>query len=159
MNDCNSIISRMLEAPLEELDPASEGEIAEHLRGCASCRAAAEAIVVETRALGEWRSPMGDPDLDAILVRAGVPAEKAASTGMGRRNGTKAWLGLAAAAALATVLLRPSPPPMPGEGPTPRTPSPPPLVEAAPGRDVVVLPTRNPDITVVWFYDSEESAP
>jgi hypothetical protein len=40
----------------------------------------------------------------------------------------------------------------PPRAPTMLDPSPLPTVEAAPGRTVAVLPTDNPDITVLWFF-------
>jgi hypothetical protein len=48
------------------------------------------------------------------------------------------------------------PPPLPGRAtPAARTEAALPLVESSPGRDVAVMPTNDPDITILWFFPGE----
>jgi hypothetical protein len=107
-------------------------------------------------------------DMDALLARV-AGAEPASATsavrGARRRHRTASlsrwtrWSAVALAASLATLLLVTHETGMgPGgrSAPAPTAAStqlgPPPTVESAPGRDVAVIPTDNPNITVVWYF-------
>jgi len=153
---CAEARERMLEAEPGELRPDARGPLAEHIAACSSCAAAAEQILVLESALGEHLSRVPHLDPAEIVARAGsgrrpvrrpAPARRVAH---GRRR--QLWLTVAAAAALAGVLLWPRPPrSLPGTPVSvPRLD--PPAVEAPVGRDLAVLRTSNPDITVLWFF-------
>jgi hypothetical protein len=168
MRDCVVHRERLLEASPSELrqalararaaDPRAEGVGADigsarfemHLACCPACLAAAERVVegldaLDT-ALGD-RSSGVDPV--AIVERA------RAADGKGRppwARSDRLAAALLAAAAVALVFLRPP------SGPSPHPPAAvaaqptEPDVEAPAGRNVAVLSTDNPDITVLWIF-------
>jgi len=97
-------------------------------------------------------------DVTALLARARIAAPRE----LPRPGRPRVPLGriavLAAAAALAGVLvLGDSEPPLPvgADLPSPRPAAPPPLVEPAADQNVAVIPTRNPDITIVWIFQGD----
>ena len=152
MNSCRDIRVLLLEAELDELAGDGSSPVAEHVRSCAGCRDLAHRIVEETEGLGSYLSRgAAAPDVDAILGAAGMgeaapePPPQVLPFAPWRR-----WTALAAAAAVAGLFfLRADHAPQ-VVGPVAfQTP---PLVEAAPDRNVAVMPTANPDITVLWFF-------
>lgn len=172
--NCERALDRMLEAEPAELRGEGGTELARHIRGCPRCQRTAGVLVAELSALDaalDAYAEEGDPEVaaDAALaaIRAGSVPGRARPHRGGRMRATRglaarlgAGLGLAAAAALAALLLRgpsgPTPPPPSAAGsPDPREPAV--AVTPPPGRGAAVLQTRNPDITVVWLYDREES--
>lgn len=160
MTECNALQDKLLTASPAELRGAGDTPLARHLAGCASCRERAQRIVALTEVLARrLDAPAGVPDVEAILARArrdsdaGARAPRARGTGRRSTRRHLPWLGLAAAAVLAAVLLRPVPrPTAPSTGPAPGLEADLPLVESAPGNDVAVLPTADPDITILWFF-------
>lgn len=152
MNSCRDMRVLLLEADLDELAGDGSSPVAEHVRACAGCRDIAGRIVEETRGLDSYLSRGASaPDVDAILGAVGVgdaatdPPPRVLPFTPWRR-----WTALAAAAAVAGLFfLRADDAPQ-VVGPVAfQTP---PLVEAAPDRNVAVMPTANPDITVLWFF-------
>jgi predicted anti-sigma-YlaC factor YlaD len=151
------VLDRLLVADLDELEGRTDTPLARHLRVCPSCRAAARRIVEDTAILAARLAVDAErPDADALLAaaRAADPRAAVGLASAGWRLGPRelSWLGLAAAAGLAAVLLRPPPTPPDRSAASDVSAAALPLVEAAPDRDVAVLPTRDPDITVVWFF-------
>ena len=156
MSFCDRLRDLMLEADLSELEGLGETEVATHVRACDACRERARRILTGTALLGEALSePSEIPDLDGILRRAGVagPAGSAPlGPTRGRRPPWSGWTMTAAAAMAAGLLLfgerHPVPPdPLPSAQAAAM-----PLVEAAPGSNVAIIPTENPRVTVLWFY-------
>lgn len=154
---CAEARKRLLEAGPDELRPDHDGPLAAHLLVCRPCDAAAQTIRSFEADLAAQLG--GGPRVDAAevvrkaLAADGAPPELSAARRRARSwTGREAWLALAMAAAIAVVFLWPRPPrPLPGT----RMPTPaidPPAVEAPAGHDVAVLPTSNPDITVLWFF-------
>lgn len=148
--DCTTVLPLLLEAEPDELRGQGASALATHLRGCASCAAWARLVLDAEAALDAHldSAPAGF-DFDAVLAAANAPpapGRKARLPAWGR------WSGLAAAAAAAALLLLADgePPPLPAVA---RAAAPPPVVEAAPGHTVAVMATRDPDITVLWFFD------
>jgi predicted anti-sigma-YlaC factor YlaD len=141
---CQTAREAMLDAELDELRGTGSSELAEHLRGCAACRARAGAIVE------------GYASLDAGL-RALRPAHAGARvTPIGRRRSRYAWLPLplAAAAVLALLLARPASEPLPDVQALARRISPErPVVQPPAGKQAVVM-MKN-DVTIVWLYNQE----
>jgi hypothetical protein len=120
--------------------------------------AAADAALAAVRA-----GTSGDvPPLDARTRTphgARVPAATEPRNGEARRRWPRrAWVPLAAAAGLATVLVlaredRPVP------GPAPERPAIGARVSVVPPTDrgAAIMETANPNITIVWLYEREES--
>jgi len=155
-------------------DPRAEGvgagidsaRFETHLASCPTCLAAAERVVEGLDALDRALDMGPDMGLDMGLDTAlddrssGVDPvailERArAAAGKGRPSWARSdrmAAALLAAAAVALVFVRPP------SGPSPHPPSAVaarptgPDVEAPAGRNVAVLSTDNPDITVLWIF-------
>lgn len=148
--DCTAARERMLEADPAELRGDGDGPLAGHLRACAACRARAGLILA------------GQAELDAALWALASPSPGRKVIPLRPRAGWRVRPGPAAAsfaalaAAVAGVMLaRPHPRPAPGVTadqiakllfPTP------PVARAEGGRNVAVLETSDPGVTVVWVY-------
>jgi len=168
MTDCASCRERLMEASPAELrrvvagrpegrvtsvgpsGPGSKG-IAGHLARCPACRAEVERVVDGLDALDmALDGPPDGIDVDLVLRRARNEQDRA-----GRRwprHPVRIAAALLAAATLALLFRQQS------DGPPPR---PTPVIAALPsvpdvevpaGRNVAVLPTDNPAITVLWFF-------
>ena len=150
MSLCAEIRELMLEAEPRALSGEGDDAVAHHLRNCPACAELGRRILDDAEDLrtflGGWRET---PDVDAILEAAGH-FDKAPATVLSFPR-WRTWAVAAAAAVVAGLLL------IPGEAPlveSPRrAPPTPPLVEVAPGQNVAVMATANPDITVLWFYN------
>jgi hypothetical protein len=146
--NCAAALDLMLEADLADLESPSDSELGRHLGECASCRAAAQRILLAERTLREQlatASPLGTADaaLRAALARSA-------------RRGRLIRLGvpLAAAAGLLVFLVGRERSLQLGQPLAVAPPLPPPMlrVTAPPGRNVAVLRTDNPDVVVFWFF-------
>lgn len=158
MTRCSEVRDRLLDADPGELEGRGSSPVAAHVRACPACRARARRILDAQAALDGALSEM------AAGVAVGVdPAEARSQVERRRRSRRRVVWGVVAplaAAAVGAVALfgtgRPSDPGAPmGTVPTWALPG---LgaggsgtVVSAGGEGVAVLPTRNPDITVVWF--------
>jgi hypothetical protein len=90
---CLTILDRMLEAELDELDGRGDSALAGHIRECARCRAVAKQLRLNTARLG-----------DVIQqARPSRPSVRAARRAGGRRAGRVGVLGVAAALTLMAV--------------------------------------------------------
>lgn len=170
---CETALERMLEAEPETLRGEGDGELVRHLAGCARCARIAATLVEESdavdRALDEWAGEISaDATADAALaaIRA-TPTDEVAPPGFDQGSGAvgvrrvsrrtwmrRAWVPLAAAAALAGILFltrheMPFPPASGSDGPAvePRV-----SVTPPPDRNVAIMETENPNITIVWLY-------
>lgn len=170
---CDTALDRMLEAEPSELRGVGDGELAAHIAACGRCSRIAATLLDELGALDSALAGFGkrhdaDAAADAALaaVRGGVgagrapgpPARDGARVGPGWRTWTRgAWVPLAAAAALAAVLLARDDAPV--DGPVRRAPGVEPRVSVTPPEDqgAAILETANPNITIVWLYEREES--
>ena len=164
MSACAPFRELLLEAEAAELRGEGESPLARHVRACSSCARAAALILEETARLDALLSEAPPLDVDALLIRAGMAsAGAAAPVGIHRpapgapphrRFSRRLWVPTAAAAALAALVMWQA-----DEMQTPPASVTaavehgiPPLVEPAPGQDVAVLQTADPDITVVWLF-------
>jgi hypothetical protein len=160
---CADALEAMLEADPHELRDWEDTELSRHLRECGRCRSVAVAILEDEALLARGlESTVPHPDLDRIIDQAlgANPTSTKASTNptaSGRilrfpRKRTVATLfPLAAAAALAALLLGRSPE-LPGDPYHPAPEAPGLGLEVPEGRNVAVLATKNPEITVLWFF-------
>jgi anti-sigma factor RsiW len=150
MNACPDRVGALLEAEPDELAGRADSDLARHIAGCDACREAAASLRRATLSLDRvLASPGAGPDMDALLSRA-----RHRETTVVRRAFPRAlWIGLAAAASFAALLLL-----GPDRRPTPVAPVAAtsvrelPTVESAGDADLAVLPTDNPNITVIWFF-------
>jgi hypothetical protein len=146
---CRERLDAMLEADPHELAGRGESALAVHVRSCSQCRNAAQAILDATARLDAvLDAPGRAPDIEAILTRARLRVTP--SPPAKRRHSAKRWVALAAAGIAALMVMgrrEPAPPES-----TPARLVTPPLVEVADDANVAVLPTRDPDITILWFF-------
>ena len=154
---CAEARLRLLEVEPHELEAGRGDELADHIAGCAACAADVAHLLAFQRELDDVLGRVPQLDAAEIVRRARTPrgdGRRGADRGPGRVawRRRETWLSLAAAAALVLVVLWQRPPrAMPGD-PWSAPLVDPPTLEAPAGRDVAVLPTSNPDITVIWFF-------
>ena len=150
--------------------PNPSAEHADHLAECPECRALADEILGAESALRDGLDSV-EPDVDVVaaLDRARKTHQAAAHQTARRRRRWQVAVPLAAAALGGTILMgRPSSVPGPGFNPAtvpafdPATVraaralglvGPRPVVKVEGDQRVAVLPTRNPNITVIWFME------
>jgi len=148
--ECAAARALLLEADPAELRGEGGSPLAAHLRACAGCRAAADAILA------------GEAELDAALRTLARPSEETRVIPLRpwRVGGMRIAPAVASFAALAAVvaavmLARPHPSPPRGASAEQiaRLMFPvPPVARAEGGRSVAVLKTSDPGVTVVWVY-------
>ena len=148
--NCVEATQLLLEADPTELHGEDRTPLSLHLQTCSRCRTAAEHVLEQEGNLREFFT----------AVRPRTPADIAlqrVSWQTRQRSRRRLWLGLApalAAAGIAGILL------VGNGGLTPAEPGQaiatglelPPLVETAPGQQVAVFETDNPNIVVVWSF-------
>lgn len=151
---CAEAFDEILEADVEVLQGLGKGPLVRHLRECPRCATRARAVLAGAGALGlEMSEHVPALDLDALLDQALDPGRnRARIVSIRRRALGFGLIPLAAAAALVSLFLR-TEPNLPGD---PLPPSP--AVSASldvgvpEGRNVAVLATNDPDITVLWLF-------
>jgi predicted anti-sigma-YlaC factor YlaD len=157
---CEIARDRILEADPSELNNDVTGDLAEHLAGCDACRALAGRVLKSERTLAGAIAAM-EPgrDVDAALAR--VPRRQGWGSVWGWRGAGLA-LPLAAAAVVALVMLKPPgdsgqavafDPSAPVVARTLGWDRPAPVVRSISHSSIAILPTDNPDITIVWFMN------
>lgn len=179
---CDEALERMLEAGPAELRGEADTGLAAHIAACDRCAAVAAAMLEEAdavdAALDEYAvgRPMGEAagadaptghhtaaDAAADAALAAVREEAAGAIPLAQPTAPwirRAWVPLAAAAALAAVLvLRQAPAPLPMGAPPSDEPTVQPRVSVTPPADkgAAIMATENPNITIVWLYEREES--
>ncbi|MDH3457315.1 MAG: hypothetical protein OER90_10785 [Gemmatimonadota bacterium] len=147
---CAEAVQHLMEADPGELRGEQDSPLSAHVRSCAQCRAVADRILEQEQTLREMMAS----------VRPRVPADEALQRAWWHarlRSRRRLLLGLApalAAAGLAGILI------VGNGGLTPAEPGQaiaidwerPPLVETAPGQQIAVFETDNPNIVVVWSF-------
>jgi hypothetical protein len=144
---CNRWHDSLLDASLDELRGTGSSPLATHVRSCTGCGGAARTLLEATATL---HADLGSPSppsaatVDDLLARAGLRSHPV--------RGRRLWprLGAAAAAVLALLSLPSRETPVAFRTPTTEV-SPAPMLEEGDG-NAAILPTRNPDITVIWFF-------
>lgn len=150
---CDAARELLLTADPAELDGRTGSPLADHLRTCAACRAAAERLVMAQRA---WSEALGGGPGQTSGAEREAAQVALRSAGHRRATARRVRLGLPlAAAVLAGLLVLHRNPessfslPGPDAGPVPARFA----VTAPPGRNVLVL--QQPDtahVIVVWFF-------
>ena len=171
MSNCKRPLEPMLTAELAELEGIAVTDLGRHVRVCPHCSAAARKILAANAVLDASLAEGRAIYSGSLLARARSTEQ---APGMGRFRWSGGWLaigptlGWAAGAigvlAFATVLLVVAP----RHEPLPDAESPPGLTAAelttqpplihAPGYDVAVIPTENPDVTIIWFSKENDDA-
>ena len=157
MTDCSTTRDWIVEADVEELRHGASGEHGGHLAACPVCRALADEILGAEEALDELLGS-ARPALD---VEAALAQAREAHQVARRHRHWQMAVPLSAAALGGLLLLaRPSPTPVsefdPATVAAARTlglAGRRPLVRADSHESVAVLPTGNPNITVIWFME------
>jgi anti-sigma factor RsiW len=148
---CDEAYPLLFEADPDELRGESDSHLSDHLRSCTRCRTLAGRINREEDRL---RTAL-------VSVRPRISpkeASKRAEQEARLRHRREIWQGIApvaAAAGLAGILLVSTGSPSPGsldELTTTVQVALPPVVETAPGQQVAVFETDNPNIVVVWSF-------
>jgi hypothetical protein len=149
-----SRLDELLEVDVDVLVGEGDSELAGHIRGCSHCAEAARAIRASTARLeAVLATPSASLDVDALLARARLDAAPAPTR---ERYRWARWAVPAAAVLAGLWAIGDRDPPLPGRAtPAARTEAALPLVESSPGRDVAVMPTNDPDITILWFFPGE----
>lgn len=155
MTACAVWAERLVVAAPEELSGMVETELSRHIRDCRRCAAETHKIAAANEAL---RVAVSSPEVDAaeLIDRARHAEADEQRTTVQRlaRAPRIVWSAMAAsvaaAAVIAVLLLR-----MPTLEPLPLPVRPLALVDAG-DHNLVVMPTRNPDITILWFYKETE---
>jgi hypothetical protein len=146
---CTDARAALLEADPVELRGEAETAVSLHLRECAACRAAADAILATEAAAGRW--------IETRAPRRGVADALARGRSAGRRRRWRWAAPVAAAAGIAALvfLTRPAagPPSARPAGATAAASAPGGVAARAPaGRNVAVFATADPEIVVIWLY-------
>jgi hypothetical protein len=150
---CSEAVELLLEADVAELDGTGDSALAAHVRRCDPCRARAAQILSVTGDLSDA--------LDDLATRI-APTLDPADVRVRPRVHWRVLVPLAAAGIGALMLLPKGPDSF---APVPFA-EPPAWASGEAGRvargvmvqsdlheKIAVLPTQNPDITVVWFMD------
>ena len=153
MSDCPRA-SELLTADVETLRGLTDSDLARHIATCPDCQTTAARVLAATVALSEALDDIPAPDA-ALLMRRDVGPR----TGWWRfPHAPLRWVlpvaGTAASAAALYLALAVPGPALEGEPWSPPSRMIPPLVDA-PGHDVVVFPTTDPDITIIWLVKGE----
>lgn len=147
--NCTEARAALLEADPMELRGEAETAVSLHLRECAACRAAADAILATEAAAGRWIETRAPRRGAADVVARGRSAAQR------RRRARWGWLvPLAAAAGIVTLIVtQPGPHPPGGDvGVVPEPAAGRIAVEAPAGRNVAVFETADPNIVIIWLF-------
>ncbi|MDE0452369.1 MAG: hypothetical protein OXI90_11475 [Gammaproteobacteria bacterium] len=156
MTACGVWVKRLVMASPEEFSGMVETKLSRHVRDCPRCAAKARRILSANEAL---RVAISGPEVDAAGLIERAHHAGADETATGRKRWPTVpklvWSAMAAASVTAAALI---------VVPLLRTPvleplsphvRPQPLVDAI-DYNLVVMPTRNPDITILWYYKETE---
>lgn len=133
--NCTECRAALLTADRAVLRGEQDGEIAAHLRGCASCRRTS--LVLE-----------GGSDL---LAEMSASRSVVQVSRRGRRGGRIAVLAGAAAATIAGILLAVPRKPEVAAKPARLTTASGVSLTPAAGQRVIEIPSHDPNVTIVWF--------
>ena len=173
MSACDRPAGPLLTAELDELAGEADTELGRHVRDCPHCSAAARKILAANGTLNASLAEEGVLHAESLITRA-RSKEKTAVSGRAwwqvRAPAVpSAWRWIPAAAAVGTLAVAAillavvgSEKSLPGPEWHADTTSPgyaaQPLLVDAPGYNVAVIPTANPDITIFWFSKENDDA-
>lgn len=163
MSACHRPVEALLTAELDELAGEADTELGRHVRDCPHCSAAARKILAANEALNASLSQRRVLHSASLLARArsrehapraSRPRWRARWLAYGPLGWVGAGIGLVAVATVLLVLTlprEPLPSPELAAEQTAAGRASQPLMVDAPGYDVAVIPTENPDVTIIWF--------
>ncbi|MCY3818124.1 MAG: hypothetical protein OXH52_02000 [Gammaproteobacteria bacterium] len=153
--DADDVMQEVMIRVIRSIETWPAGDLSRHVRDCPRCAAEGRRILAANEAL-RYVMSNGEVDAARLIERARHDATDEPRPAPRRfaRAPKIAWSALAASMATATVavVLLMQPPTL---EPLPLPERPQPLVDAA-DYNLVVMPTRDPDITVLWFYRETE---
>lgn len=173
MSTCDHPVEALLTAELDELAGEADTELGRLVRDCPHCSAASRRILAANVALNAALDEGRVLHADSLIARARSEEEAAvAGRTWWRARATAvppAWRWMPAAAAVGTLSIAAillavvgSEEPLPGPEWNPDAAMPEfaaqPLLVDAPGYNVAVIPTANPDITIFWFSKENDDA-
>ena len=172
MTSCDRPLDGLLSAELDELAGRAETELSRHVRVCPHCSARARKILAASGALHRGLDAgraVDAVDKEALIARARSETSTRRFTWRDTRWSAPFgdWAGLRAAAALGamavvaiTVLFAVGgrEETLPDAESLPEPIHNKPLLVDAPGYNVAVIPTTNPDITIFWFSKENDDA-
>ncbi|MYD98041.1 MAG: hypothetical protein F4X98_11755 [Gammaproteobacteria bacterium] len=155
-------LAELLTAEPDELAARTGSDLARHIRECPHCTTAARAMLAANDGFREVLEFPGRVDVDAVLRKAHTATTRS-------RPGRRAWFTVPAparvvaatslvaafAVAVALKMHNQADKPLPNKQWTPLAEEQPVLVDA-PGYNVAVIPTTNPDITIFWFFKEND---
>ncbi|MDE0037487.1 MAG: hypothetical protein OXU77_07990 [Gammaproteobacteria bacterium] len=170
MSACKRPVDPLLTAELDELAGEADTELGRHVRDCPRCSATARKILAANVSLNASLAERRVLPGESLIARArSMQISPAAGRAWWRAQmpvAQPAWRWVPAAAAVGTLAIAAillavigSEESLPGPEWDPNQTTPDyagqPLLVDAPGYNVAVIPTANPDITIIWF--SKES--
>lgn len=173
MSTCDHPVEPLLTAELDELAGDADTELGRLVRDCPHCSAAARKILAANVALNASLAEGRIQHADSLITRARSKDQTAVAGRSWWRArapvAPPAWRWTPAAAAVGTLAVAAvllavvgSEEPLPGPEWNPDTTTneyaAQPLLVDAPGYNVAVIPTANPDITVFWFSKENDDA-
>lgn len=164
-------VEALLTAELDELAGEADTELGRLVRDCPHYAAAARKILAANEALNASLAESRVLHADSLITRA-RSRERTAVPGRTRwgvrvSGAQPAWRWVPAAAAVGTMAIAAillavvggnEPLPGPEWDPDAAMPATQPLLVDAPGYNVAVIPTANPDITILWFSKENDDA-
>lgn len=172
MSSCDHPGAPPLTAAPDELAGQADTELSRHIRDCPQCSAAARKILAANAALGTVLAERSPTDALRLIAQA----RSAANTPEGKKDARWSWSlameagwrwvpiaggGILAAAVLLLAVVG-SEEPLPGPEWDPHEVASEyaaqPLLVDAPGYNVAIIPTANPDITIFWFSKEYDDA-
>ena len=166
MSECTRPIDALLVAELDELRGDADTDLGRHVRACPRCSAAAREIVAANGRLDRTFGAEAVIDASALIARARSgpprtgrlfdrPRRWIAHPIPMRAAAVSAAFAVLAVAVLILVGGREER--LPGVEWIPERPRQPPVVDA-PYDKVVVIPTANPKLTIIWFSKEDDDA-
>jgi hypothetical protein len=149
---CAEALQAILEADPSILEGKGDNSLALHIQVCPHCREMARAVLEgESLLAEELVAALPPPDLEALLDEVLGPDSIPPKLRFRHRRLGLTLLPLAAAAAMVALFLG-GEPRLPGDPYLPPERAPGLGLEVPAGRNVAVMATSDPDITVLWLF-------
>ena len=149
---CAEALQAILEADPATLLGRGDDGLARHIRECSECRGMAQTVLETEESLGDALvAAVPAPPLDVLIDRVLPQPSKSKPFRFRPKAFGLGLLPLAAAAAMVGLFLG-TDPQIPGNPYSPSPEAPGLGLEVPEGQNVAVLATKDPNITVLWFF-------
>jgi len=149
---CAEALQGILEADPVTLQGQGDDILARHIRECSGCRGMAQTVLETEERLGDALvGAVPAPPLDVLIEKVLSQPSKPKGLRFRPKPLGLSLLPLAAAAAMVGLFLG-TDPRLPGDPYSPSPEAPGLGLEVPEGRNVAVLATNDPNITVLWFF-------